>query len=216
MSIFEKYYNQKGIEYGINSTRRRKILELVGNIQGKKVLDVGCATGYLGQAIKELGNEVIGIDVSSRAVEEAKKVLNQALVLDIQEDDLPFGENYFDVVILAETIEHLFWPEKTIEKIKRVLKKDGFIVISTPNFLILPNRIKMLLGQFRYTDSGFLDRGHIHFFTYRSLLEFLAKTGLAVVEENHVPYFRFPEFFARTWPNLCAFQLVIKVKSKNN
>ncbi len=130
MSIFRKYYNQEGIEYGINSTRKRKILELINNAQGKKVLDVGCATGYLGQAIKELGNEVVGIDVSQRAAKEAQKVLDKVLVLDIQEDDLPFPENYFDIIILAETIEHLFWPEEVIEKIKRVLKDDGTIWIS--------------------------------------------------------------------------------------
>ncbi len=157
-------------------------------------------------------NEVVGVDISEKAINEAKKVLDNALILDVQEDNLPFPENYFDIIILTETLEHLFLPEKAIEQSKRVLKNDGFIIVTTPNFLVLSNRIKMLFGHFKYTDSGFLDKGHIHFFTYKELLSFLNQEGLKIVMENHLVCFRFPEFFIRVSPSLFAFQFVVKAQ----
>jgi len=213
MNIFQEYYNQDGIDYGINSSRKRKILELIGQESGRKILDLGCCSGYLGEEIKKNNNYVVGIDISSQAVSRASAVLDQALVLDIQQDILPFADKYFDVVVLSEVIEHLFFPEKTLAEARRVLKDDGFIVITTPNFLFAGNRIKMLLGKFNYTNSGFYDRAHIHFYTRKSLIEFLNKAGFDVAAENHVPYYRFPEVLANWWPGFCAFQLIVKAKN---
>jgi 2-polyprenyl-3-methyl-5-hydroxy-6-metoxy-1,4-benzoquinol methylase len=89
-------------------------------------------------------------------------------LLNLEADQLPFGGDLFDVVILSEVIEHLFFPEKLIEKLKKFMKPDSFVVITTPNFLVFSNRIKMLFGKFEYAETGFFDRGHIHFFTRES------------------------------------------------
>jgi len=212
MDVFKKHYNNKDINYGINSVRKRKIFELLGRVEGKKVLDIGCATGYLGKEIKERGaREVCGIDISENVINEARKNIDEAFALDIQKDELPFVDNYFDSVILAEVIEHLFLPEIAMEKIKKILKKDGSLIITTPNFLVFSNRIKMLLGKFKYTESGFLDRGHIHFFTYDSLIEFIKKMGFKIEEENHMVHPKIPNFIGKLFPNLFTYQIIIKL-----
>lgn len=214
MDVFKKHYNNKEINYGINSVRKRKIFELLGDVKDKKILDIGCATGYLGKEIKEKGaQKVCGIDISENAINEAKKNIDEAVALDIQKDELLFLENYFDAIILSEVIEHLFLPEIAVQKIRKVLKKDGFLIITTPNFLVFSNRIKMFLGKFQYTESGFLDRGHIHFFTYDSLIDFIKKNGFVVMEENNMIHPKIPDFIGKRFPNLFTYQIIIKVKN---
>ena len=210
MSVFKQYYNQDKDKYGINSNRRKKILDLIGPTDHKKILDLGCSTGYLGKSLKKDNNQVVGIDISEKAAQEAQKELDQVFVCDLQEEELPLAEKSFDIVVLAEVIEHLLFPERAIEKAKKVLKDDGVIIITTPNFLVLSNRLKMLLGKFQYAEDGFLDRGHVHFFTYKELKRFLANNNLKVLEENNITYFRVPDFLSKIWPNLFVFQVIIK------
>ncbi len=214
MNIIQDYYNRINFNYGMTSSRRKKILSLIGNVTNKKIIDIGCANGYFGRLLQESGNEVFGFDISEQAIAESKKVLSSAEVLDIQKDILPFESGSIDIAIFSETIEHLFLPEKALQEIKRVLKDNGYVLITTPNFLVLSNRIKMLLGNFTYTESGFLDRGHIHFFTYKSLVKILDDCGFIVMGQNHVPYFRVPDFFAQYMPNLFAFQIIVKAGKK--
>jgi len=214
MNSYEQHYNQD-IGYGVSAPRKRKIMELLGDLKGKKVLDAGCASGYLGREMKNAGaSEVIGVDISADRIREAKKIFDNAFALDIQEAALPFPDGYFDIVLLAEVIEHLFSPEKAVKEIKRILKSGGEIVVTTPNFLVFSNRIKMLFGKFRYTDTGFLDKGHIRFFTRRTLFEFARDNGLAVVAENknNIIHPKIPKFLGKIFPNLFVFQLIIRMK----
>ncbi len=209
MEALSEYYNKKK-NYGINSSRQRKILSLLGSVENSKILDVGCAAGYLGEKIKRPNNEVIGVDISRSAVNEAKKKIDQAFTADLLKDPLPFEDGYFDQVILAEVIEHLFYPEKALKKIGRVMKKEGRLVITTPNFLVISNRLKMLGGHFCYTEEGFLERGHIHFFTYSELVKILEENGFGIEKEDHLAYWRAPSFLACLWPSLFAFQFIVR------
>ena len=70
----ELHYQDKSINYGIAHTRLKRLMALVGNISGKKVLDVGCARGYVGARIKALGNFVAGIEISEPAAREARAI----------------------------------------------------------------------------------------------------------------------------------------------
>jgi 2-polyprenyl-3-methyl-5-hydroxy-6-metoxy-1,4-benzoquinol methylase len=214
MDIYRKHYNKK-TDYGISSTRKRKIMELLGDVAGKKVLDVGCGSGILGNEIKKKGaREVVGADISAGAIKEASKVLGKAVVADLQTERLDYADGYFDVIVIAEVLEHVLYPENVVKEAKRLLKDDGFIIISTPNFLIFSNRIRMLFGQFEYTEDGFLDRGHVHFFTLPSLKKFLNINGLKIVKENHTIHDRFPEWFGKLFSSLFSFQLIIKIKAQ--
>ncbi|HBM45762.1 MAG: Methionine biosynthesis protein MetW [Parcubacteria group bacterium GW2011_GWF2_38_76] len=214
MSIFKKYYNRDNAEYGSTSSRIRKILSFFDGIKGKKVLDVGCAGGHLGTEIKKLGNEVTGIDISDVLIKEAEKVLDKAIVVDVQEENIPFNEGYFDIVILSEVIEHLFFPEITLEKIKNVLKKDGRLIITTPNLLVFSNRVRIFFGNFEYTEKGIIIPEHIRFFTHDSLIKFLNKNGFEVVRENNIIHPKIPEFLGKLFPNLFTYQMVIEFKFK--
>jgi 2-polyprenyl-3-methyl-5-hydroxy-6-metoxy-1,4-benzoquinol methylase len=210
MSILKKYYNRENAEYGITSSRTKKIMDFFDGIRGKKVLDVGCAGGYLGKKVKNLGNEVSGIDISDVSVKESKKVLDKAFVVDIQEEIFPFEANYFDIVILSEVIEHLFFPEIALEKIRMVLKENGKLIITTPNLLVFSNRIRILFGYFEYTEKGIIIPEHIRFFSHDSLVKFLKKNGFKVMRENNIIHPKVPEFLGKLFPNLFSYQMVIE------
>lgn len=212
MNIFQKHYNKK-TDYGISSTRKRKIMEIIGDVKGKKVLDIGCGSGLLGAELKKKeASEVVGVDISEPAINKARQVLDRAIIADAQSEKLDLEEKYFDRIIIAETLEHVLYPENVINEAKRLLKDNGSIIISTPNFLIFSNRIRMLFGQFEYTEDGFLDRGHIHFFTLLSLKKLLNNNNLKIVKENHTIHDRFPEWFGKLFPGLFSFQMVVEVR----
>lgn len=217
MNIIQEYYNQQDFfEFGIGKTRKEKLLEILkGEIKGKRILDVGCETGILGGLLKEKDNYVIGVDIAPRSIEMANKVLDKALVLDVENQEFPFPKNYFDTIIISEVIPGMFLPEKLLSKLKELLKEQGSLVITATNFLVFTNRIKMLLGKFEYQTTGLFDRGVIHFFTYNSLKKLLKETGFKIVQENHVIHPRIPQWLqwlARRFPNLFIFQTVVKVK----
>lgn len=210
-SIFD-YYNQKAFPFGLGARRRRRIMPLLQNLTGKKILDIGCATGYIGAVLKKQGNYVVGIDITKKDITKAKQVLDEAYVFDIETDDLKKLDKNFDYMIMAEVPEHLFDPEAAIARFLPLLKKNGRILLSTPNLVHFYNRVKITLGFFEYKEETVINKSHIHFFTYSSFKKAIRGLGLTIVEENNVTL---PEFMAPLltwWPNLFVFQMVFVAK----
>lgn len=152
--------------------RIKILLDLIGS--GKKVLDVGCYDGTISALIKEGGNEVLGVDISERAVELAKGKGIEARVADMS-NRLPFPDSFFDVIFAGEVVEHILDVDFLMAEIKRALKEHGFVVITTPNLASLGRRILLLLGknpliEVRWTKES---AGHIRYFTKWTLIELL-------------------------------------------
>jgi ubiquinone/menaquinone biosynthesis C-methylase UbiE len=114
-------------------------------IVDKNVLDIACGCGYGTSFLARRGaKSVIGVDRSVEALECAKFYTESNLKF-INGDayKLEFENNTFDVIISFETIEHLDNPTKFVTELQRVLKKDGTLIISTPNKLVhSPNSLK--------------------------------------------------------------------------
>lgn len=111
--------------------------------KGAKVLDVGCFPPHLFEMLKDLGFEVYGIS-SKHEPTKVKRVVT----LNIEKDKLPFKNNFFDLIVFTEIIEHLtLAPTNYMPKLYKVLKKNGKCLITTPNVVNLKNRAKMLLGK---------------------------------------------------------------------
>ncbi|OGD86268.1 hypothetical protein A2164_03785 [Candidatus Curtissbacteria bacterium RBG_13_35_7] len=213
MSSLKRYYDKKSISYNIKKKRLNKILELAFPVKGKLVLDIGCSTGYLGSILQKKGAKVFGIDISKNAVKEARKQLFSAQELDLNEQKLPFKKNYFDLIIASEIIEHLFEPEKILKEIHRILKINGYLLITTPNFLYWGHRIQFLKGEFEYQEEGPFDRSHIHFFTYLSLFNHLINSEFIIEAENHLyPGAKIFNIIKKLFPSLFAYQFVILAK----
>ncbi len=211
MQAINRYYNNKALSYGVNKIRLEKVLDILGDVRGQKILDIGCATGYIGREFKKRGATVMGVDISRKAVKLAKEILDDALVSDLNEEKLPYPKEYFDIVTASEIIEHLFRPLSFLKESRRVLKKGGRAVITTPNFLYLGNRLNFLLGRFQYTKEGMFDESHLHFYTYNTLKDDLEKSNFKIIKENHI-YMgtRTLTKIKKYFPGVFAYQFIVK------
>lgn len=206
------YYTDKAIYQKVSRGRLDGILILAGNLNNKTVLDIGCGGGELG---KELKNnfpnvKIYGVDVSPSAVREAEKHLAGVQVLDLtgKWPEKLFSHN-FDLIIISEVLEHLFKPEDLLIKIKESF--DCPVIITVPNILFWKNRFKILLGHFTYTNTGLMDRGHIHFFSYSSFFQLLNETGFKITAAvHHVPT-RGTKWLSQLWPGLFSYQFIVKL-----
>ena len=147
---------------------------------GKRILDVGCAAGAMGAAMLAAGaTEVVGIEVHAPAAAIARGRLTSVFGYDLEElPELPFPPGYFDVITLADVLEHLRDPLAVLCHLRHWLSGDGRIVCSLPNVrhesVLLP---LLVHGQWNYVEAGILDRTHLRFFTLESMLRMLREAG---------------------------------------
>jgi len=207
------YYGGK-TEYGPNKTRINHILELMGDIKGKKILDLACGNGKIDKIFKERGAIVHGCEISAKIIATASPNLDKSFVFDVENDDFGRLDKDYDFIVASELIEHLFLPKKFLINLKTIVSPGCRIIITTPNFLLWTNRLRMFFGKFAYTERGFLDESHIHFFTYNSLKDMVRETGFMIERENHIIHPKIPGRIGRLRPNLFSYQVVVKLKLK--
>lgn len=145
----------------------------------RRVLDVGCAAGRLGANLKtRRACEVYGVEIAPGVAEQAKQVLDQVVVGDVEALDLPFPDGFFDCIVYADVLEHLRRPLDVLLRHYRYLSPDGSVVASVPNVrsheVLLP---LLFSGVWRYQTAGVLDENHLRFFTRRTAHEMLERGG---------------------------------------
>jgi len=161
------------------------LLRLWGNRRDFDVLDVGCGFATTSQHIEKRGNRVTGIESSAEAVAVARMRVSEVIQADLQNH--PLAGRRFDVIIFADVLEHLPWPIGVLRSYLDLLKDDGSVIVSLPNVGIWSVRLNLLLGRFRYEETGVLDRTHLRFFTRRTAREMIESTGLKIVRRTYNP-----------------------------
>ena len=148
-----------------------KIVKLVGRCQ--TVLDLGCGDGELVEELKARGNFnfAMGVDLDKGDFQ-----------VDLQHQALPFRNNYFEVITAIELIEHIWDVDRLLQDIKRVLTKDGKLIISTPNLCSLGRRLMMLIGRNPYVENFLYptDAGHVKHYTIKDFKYLLLKNGFII------------------------------------
>lgn len=155
------------------------VLALVGEGEGRRVLDIGCAQGHLLGELKAGGWDCIGIDADSADVATCIARGLDVVELDIT-TDFPTSLGTYDLVVLADVLEHLPDPVRVLRRVHSLLNPGARIVVSVPNVAHVSVRAQLLFGRFRYSARGILDRTHLRFFTQRTALELLTDSGFAV------------------------------------
>jgi 2-polyprenyl-3-methyl-5-hydroxy-6-metoxy-1,4-benzoquinol methylase len=114
-----------------NQERIEIISEMVAQIGNKlEILDVGSGDGIIGENMSKIGNTVISVDLPTVVVQAHK--IQGLLAVAGDAERLSFASNSFDVVLASEIMEHLWNPHGLIEEAYRVLKENGYFIISTP------------------------------------------------------------------------------------
>lgn len=153
-------------------------------LECKRILEVGCSSGNFGMQLKKRqGAEVWGIEPNPEAAINAEKVLDRVIngyfTLDI---DLP--RNYFDCIIFNDVLEHMSDPWQSLDFSKELLVKGdvSYMIASIPNFRYIKNIYKLLVNKdFKYEDSGTLDKTHLRFFTLKSIRRMFDESGYEII-----------------------------------
>jgi 2-polyprenyl-3-methyl-5-hydroxy-6-metoxy-1,4-benzoquinol methylase len=169
-------------KYYTNS--RLDIQSILINKTFNSILEIGCASGVMGEAIKNKNKDIFyfGIDYDINSLNIARSKLDQVHLFDFNKEDYnKFDEiinRKFDYIIFADVLEHLLYPINIINYFKKYLEPNGQVIISIPNIAHI-SVIKQLLFEidFKYQDEGILDRTHLHFYTKKSFTRELSLLG---------------------------------------
>jgi 2-polyprenyl-3-methyl-5-hydroxy-6-metoxy-1,4-benzoquinol methylase len=215
-------YQFKGDPYSSHSV----ILSHLREGEGRRLLDVGAATGYLAERLSSRGYEITCLEGDAALAAAASRACSEVLVADL-DGPLPPLKGPFDVIVYGDILEHLKDPLRVFVMINEHLRSDGTVIVSVPNVANIWVRIQLLLGKFEYADRGILDRTHMRFFTLNSFRTFLQEANFDVVKLLSTPIplplliperYQGPIFqlahsanarLARIWKSLFAYQFVV-------
>lgn len=148
----------------------------------RKTLDVGCASGTFSEQLKKNFNtESWGIEMVEEYAIMAKEKLDHSLHGSFDDVYHNLPENYFDCIFFNDVLEHMIYPEDCLKKIKKNLQPGKTIIASIPNIRYI-NILKNLLFKrdWKYEDSGIMDRTHLRFFTKKSIMRMFEDCGYKI------------------------------------
>jgi SAM-dependent methyltransferase len=194
---------------------------------GRRVLDIGCAGGYLSEILMRRGFSVTGIDLPGTAHPPGL----QFVAADLNQG-LPELDGGFDFILCADVLEHLRDPGRLLRECRRRLAPEGALIASLPNSGHAYFRGHVLMGRIPQHDRGLFDRTHVQFYTWHGWVDLLARAGFRV-EALHcsgVPVgLALPKWegsfwvralerlsyeSARVWKNLLAYQFIVRARAE--
>lgn len=172
--------------------------------KNKILLDLGGRDGTLTRYYCENNYVTIG-DIDENALSLAKKNYDVETKIINLNETLPFEDNSFDIIVMAEVLEHLPYPMITLEEIRRILKKDGLFIGNVPLAYHLKDRIQILRGR-KLLISG--DPTHLQFLSYKDAKELLSVffkiEKIEVLKGGRKKSEIFPTLFARNIAFKCS------------
>ena len=110
------------------------IMDVLGGFAPKTVLDLGCGTGALLERVLALSciDAVYGLDLSEKMLEQARKKLAKATLMQGDSEHLPFENDFFDAVYCNDSFHHYPNPRAVLAEIKRVVKQGGHFILCDP------------------------------------------------------------------------------------
>lgn len=214
-NVLEKIYGPRhqakdemgGGSSGFEKERVKKFTLWIGG--DKKILDLGCRDGRIARHLLTAGNQVIGFDVDKRALDRcpAGMITEQR---DLNSDWHLGQENKYDVVVISEVIEHLYYPDQVFVKIASVLKPGGWLIGSVPNAFNIKNRLRLLLARPNNTPLG--EPTHINHFSYRILLRLLRRcfSGITIGAISRPQW----QLLANVFPGATGSLLVFRAQKR--
>ena len=182
--FYEVYWQQDYAPPKSDPTTAERMVRLEANLRplilgnrngGCHVLDAGCGDGAFLVFLRRLGVRVTGVELAESAAAQARRRCPEANVhIASLEEPLPFDDGTFDAVWLTDVLEHLFDVHGALTELRRVLKRKGLLVLTTPYHGLLKNILIALGGFEGHYDP---ERGPIRFFTRRSLDRCLRRAG---------------------------------------
>lgn len=201
--LAQEYYetrkNKSGTSYFYNELLEfPTTLKILGNIRGKKILDLGCGPGIHAKKMQALGAKVKGIDISEELLALAKAEAPKVEFTLGNANKLPYENNEFDIVVSSLVMNHINDWNSVLREVRRVLKKNGIFVFSGYNpvtekvvkikwffrkFRILKDYFKeeKRVGKWRKDKNISADITHYHK-TYGTIVKLLVANGFEILD----------------------------------
>ncbi len=207
----------------------KKIISLIKN--PKKILDVGCGDGFFDELlIKNFDCEVYGIDISRKILNAAKRRGIKTIKHDLNKFPWPIKEK-FDYIVAGDIIEHLYDGTSFVKECRRLLKKGGKLIISTPNINSYHNRFLILIGKYplwmdyapnKTGYKSFKPTGHIRVFNIDTLKELLTENkfkikkivGCPLLNPNKTIIYKIGNFFEKLISKIPSLASLIIVEAE--
>lgn len=157
------------------------ILEMLEGRAPCRILDLGCSGGLLAEQLLERGHDVTGVDYVE--VPGVRDRVSRFIRADLSGPVGDAVDGTYDVVILADVLEHLPRPLQTLAEVRSLVAPGGEVLISIPNFGHWYPRSRVALGAFGYDRRGPLDDTHLRFFSRRTLRRLVVRGGFDIREE---------------------------------
>ena len=199
IELYEKWEKERDL----------KFLKMLNYDPDAKVIDLGCGNGDFTLKVKEKIDckEIYGVDVFEDALKEAQNKGIKAEKMNLNEK-LNFSDDSFNLVVSNQVLEHLFFPSRFIQEVYRILREDGYVVISTENLSSWDNIISLLFGytpfsmefdQIKignpFSPHDKKKRGdyppHVRIFSYRGLIDLLRFHGFKIEKVTASGYLLF-------------------------
>jgi ubiquinone/menaquinone biosynthesis C-methylase UbiE len=181
-------YYQKSVENNPlqalwHTLKIKTFKNLVKGMKVKKVLDIGCASGYMTNKISQIlsGSQIWGIDVYAKAINFGKRKYPRIEFKVADARNLPFRANSFDLVVCYETIEHVLNPLKMLKEIQRVLKKNGYALVAMDSGSLL---FRVVWFVWENTKGKVWRKAHLHTFKHKNLEKLIEKSGFTIFKKK--------------------------------
>jgi methionine biosynthesis protein MetW len=199
----------------IKDIRLRKIIAELVNGSKKRLLDVGCGEGSLLAPFVN-HHECYGVDVSENQLRQAEMKGLRTSRVDLENEGLPFGDEFFDLIVCSETIEHLLEVDNLLHEIHRALKLGGVFVLTFPNVNQPISWLMQIIFDLPPRFSARYKSPHVRDYTLRIIKIILANSAFDIVRSVGTYVYpsegRFSQWVATSFPRFGEKIIVVSEK----
>lgn len=226
MDFFEKYKTKED-KYSSHQLLKNQVLQ--SSFSSPRIIDFGC---YRGELLNTLGNLLPGSALFGSDIENFIQQNNEKInFLKIDLNDVNqlkcLEENKFDVLILADILEHILTPLDILREMHKFRTDKSNVFLSIPNSGHWYFRLKVLFGKFDYEENGLFDKTHIRFFTLKTIRELILKSNFEIIDLSYssIPWEnitklkilrkslgRIERLLIKVRPEIFAYQVICKLK----